>query len=136
MKLVNHDFKNKWILGSGATNHMTENPELLDGTTFPVPSISVNLGNNEKLMATSMGSFKSPKISISVLEVTGLNLNLISCAQLCADIQCWIVLYGTEGYIYDKGGNKLCSLQTLGNLFILKLGLQSSPDDLSPFFKK
>jgi len=104
---------------------MTGNPELLGGTACLISSISVYLGNNEKLMATWIGSFKSPKISIPVFVVPGLNINLISCAQLCVDLQCWIVLNGTRGYIYDKGGNKLCSLQTLGNLFILQLGFQS-----------
>jgi hypothetical protein len=47
---------------------MTGNPELLDGTTCLDPSISVYLGNNEKLMATRIGSFKSPKISIPVVK--------------------------------------------------------------------
>ena len=136
MKHINHDLKEKWILDSGATNHMTGNPELLDGATCPVPSIYVYLGNNEKLMATRIGSFKSPKISIPVLVVPGLNVNLISCAQLCADLQCWIVLNGTGGYIYDKGGNKLCSLQTLGNLFILELRLQSKSRCLVTLFSK
>ena len=67
MKLINHDLKDKWILDSGASNHMTGNPELLDGTTCLVPSISVYLANNQKLMATRNGLFKSPKISIPVL---------------------------------------------------------------------
>jgi len=106
MKLINNDLKDKWILDSGANNHMTGNPELLDGTKCLVPSISVYLGNNEKFMAMQIGSFKSPKISIPVLVVPGLNVILIFCAQLCADLQCWIVLNGTGGYIYDKGGNK------------------------------
>jgi len=67
MKLINHNLKDKWILDSGATNRMTRIPELLDGTTCLVPSTSVYLGKNEKLMATRIGSFKSPKISIPVL---------------------------------------------------------------------
>jgi hypothetical protein len=33
MKLTNHDLRDKWILDSGATNHITGNPELLDATT-------------------------------------------------------------------------------------------------------
>jgi len=33
IKLINHDLKDKWILDSNATDHMTGNPELLDGTT-------------------------------------------------------------------------------------------------------
>jgi len=65
-----------------------------------------------------------------------MNVKLISCAQLCADLQCWIVLNGTGGCIYDKGGNKLCSLQTLGNLFILELGLQSKSRCLVTLFSK
>ena len=80
IKLINHDLRDKWILDSGATNHMTGNPELLDGTTCFFPSISVYLGSNEKLIATGIGSFKSPKISNPVLVVPGLNVNLISCA--------------------------------------------------------
>jgi len=119
MKLINYELKNKWILDSGAINHMTGHPELLDGTTCLVSLISLYLGNNEKLMAAQIVSFKSPKILIPVLVVPGLNVNLISYAQLCADLQCWIVINGTGGYICDKGGNKLCSLQTLGNILIL-----------------
>jgi len=34
MTLIKHDLKDKWILDSGATNHMTGKPELLDGTTM------------------------------------------------------------------------------------------------------
>jgi hypothetical protein len=33
MELINHDLKDNWILDSGATNHMTGNPELMDGTS-------------------------------------------------------------------------------------------------------
>jgi hypothetical protein len=60
---------------------MSGHPEVLDGTTCLVPSSSVNLGNNEKLMATRIRWFKLPKISIPVLVVPGLNVNLTSCAQ-------------------------------------------------------
>jgi hypothetical protein len=35
-----------------------------------------------------------------------------------------------------KGGNKLCSLQTLGNLFFLELGLQSNSRCLVTLFSK
>jgi len=87
-------------------------------------------------MATRNGSFKSPKISIPFLVLPGLNVYLISCAQLCADLQCWIVLNGTRGYMYDKGENKLRSLQTLGNLFILELGLQPKSRCLVTLFLK
>ena len=78
MKLINHDLKNKWILDSGATSDMTGNPELLDGTICQEQSISVYLGNNEKLMATRIGSSKSPKISIPVLVVPGLNVSFLA----------------------------------------------------------
>jgi len=98
MKLINYDLKDKWILDSGATNHMTGNSELLDGTTCLVPSISVYLGNNEKLMETRIGSFKSPKISIPVL--------VAPCAQLCADLKCWML------HLRQRR-TKLSSLQTL-----------------------
>jgi hypothetical protein len=57
MKSINHNLKDKWILDSGATNHMTGNPELLDDTTCIVPLISVYLGSNDKLMATQISSF-------------------------------------------------------------------------------
>ena len=79
---------------------MTGNPELLDGITCLVPSISVYLGNNEKLIATPIGSFKSPKISIPVLVVPGF------------------------------------SLQTLGILLFLELGLQSKSRCLVTLFSK
>ena len=62
MKLINHDLKDKWILDSGATNHKTGNPELLDGTTCLIPSISVYLGNKEKLTLTS---FLAPNCALT-----------------------------------------------------------------------
>ena len=46
MKLINHDLKDKRILDSGAINHMTGSPELLDGIICLVPSISAYLGSN------------------------------------------------------------------------------------------
>ena len=101
---------------------------------MPRPMNSVYLGNNKKLTTAQIGN--SPKSSIPALVLPGLNVNLISCAQLCADLQCWIVLNGTGGYIYDKGGNKLCSLETLGNLFILELGLQAKSRSLVTLFSK
>jgi len=61
MELIKHDLKDKWILDSGATNHMTGNPELLDGTTSLVHSISVYLGKNEKLMASEPAHSSHPR---------------------------------------------------------------------------
>jgi hypothetical protein len=61
MNLINHDLKDKWIVDSGATNHMTGNPELLDGTTCLIPY----LGSNEKLMATRIGSFLVPNCALT-----------------------------------------------------------------------
>ena len=136
MRLINHDLKDKSILDSGATKHMTGNPELLDGTTCPVPSISVCLAYNEKLMVTRIGSFRSPKISIPFLVVPGLNVNLISWVQLCSDLQCCIVLNRSGGYTYDKGEKKVISFQTLGNPLILELDLQSKFRCLDTLFSK
>jgi len=49
------------------------------------------------------------------IQVTpGLNLNF------CIPV---IVLNDTEGFIYFGGGNKLCSVQIVGNLLISELGL-------------
>jgi hypothetical protein len=60
-KVSKHDLKDKRILDSGATNDMTGNSKLLDGTTCLVASISAYLGNNEELMATQIGLFNSPR---------------------------------------------------------------------------
>jgi len=102
MKSVDRYLRDKWILDSGAKNHMTENSRLLDCTTCLVFSIFVYLGGSDRLMTTQIGSFKSPQISFPIFEVPGLNLSLTSCAQLCADMGFWIVLHGTRGIIYDK----------------------------------
>jgi len=116
MKLINHDLKDKWILDSGATNQMTGNPELLDGTTFLVLSISVYLGNNEKLMATS-----------------GLNVNLNSWAQLCTDLQCWIVLLKAASTTKEEK-SYACS-KLLETYSFWSQAHNESPDALSPFFQ-
>jgi len=115
MKSVDRYLRDKWILDSGAKNHMTENSRLLDCTTCLVFSIFVYLGGSDRLMTTQIGSFKSPQISFPIFEVPGLNLSLTSCAQLCADMGFWIVLHGTRGIIYDKE-EQLWSPQILENL--------------------
>jgi len=46
----------------------------------------------------------------------------------CTDLKFWIVLNETRG--------KLCSFQTVGNLFVLELGLQSKSPCIVTLFPK
>ena len=83
MKLINHDLRDKWILGGGATNLMIGNPELLDEPHASSHHSPCYLGEREKLMITQFGSFKSPNISFRISVLPGLNSSHFLHATMC-----------------------------------------------------
>ena len=76
--------KDKWILDSGWSRHMTGNPELLNNLKYEDGGL-VNFGDNSKeyiIGIGNVGNSETPTIS-DVLLVRNLKHNLLSISQLC-----------------------------------------------------
>ena len=76
--------KDKWILDSGCSRHMTGNPKILNDTIYQDGGL-VNFGDNSKgyvIGIGNVGNSKTPLIS-DILLVRNLKHNLLSISQLC-----------------------------------------------------
>ena len=76
--------KNKWILDSGCSRHMTGNPDMLNDIIYKDEGL-VNFGDNSKgyvIGIGKVGNFETPIIT-NVLLVKNLKHNLLSISQLC-----------------------------------------------------
>ena len=76
--------KNKWILESGCSRHMTGNPNILTDIIYKDGGL-VNFGVNSKgyvIGIGKVGNSETPTIT-NVLLVKNLKHNLLSISQLC-----------------------------------------------------
>jgi len=83
----------KWILDSGALEHLSSNPELF---TYPSPltnPIYVNFPDSSKVKASHIGSVALfPDLIIHrVLYVPSFKINLLSIHKLCMQLECFII---------------------------------------------
>src|SRR5574338_547207 len=76
--------RNKWILDSGCSGHMTGNPDMLNNIIYKDGGL-VNCGDNSKGYVISIGKVGNSKTPIitNVLLVKNLKHNLLSINQLC-----------------------------------------------------
>lgn len=76
--------KDKWILDSGCSRHMTGNPEILKDITYQDGGL-VNFGDNSKGYVVGIGNVGNSKTLLisDVLLVRNLKHNLLSISQLC-----------------------------------------------------
>ena len=76
--------KNKWILDSGCSRHMTGNPDMLNDIIYKDRGL-VNFGDNSKGYVIGIGKVGNSETPIitNVLIVKNLKHNLLSISQLC-----------------------------------------------------
>ena len=76
--------RNKWILDSGCSRHMTGNPNMLNNVTYKEGGL-VNFGDNSKGYVIGIGNVGNSETPIitNVLLVRNLKHNLLSISQLC-----------------------------------------------------
>ena len=91
------DFNNhEWFLDSGATSHITNNPDNLDVSTVYAGNERVLVGNGQSLPISHKGSVSNiiPHSSLvlsNVLVVQPLQKNLISISQLTKKLNCCVI---------------------------------------------
>ena len=76
--------RNKWILDSGCSRHMTGNPNMLNNIIYKDEGL-VNFGDNSKGYVIGIGNVGNSETPIitNVLLVKNLKHNLLSISQLC-----------------------------------------------------
>ncbi|KAL2901568.1 Retrovirus-related Pol polyprotein from transposon RE1 [Bienertia sinuspersici] len=112
MSGINFSTSSSWILDTGATNHITNNYQLLFDTT-PVSHWPVGLPNGQHAMATLIGSVSlSPRLILkNVLYVPELHCNLISVSKLIDTSNCFV-----------QFTNDLCAIQDLHSRMLIGTG--------------
>ena len=86
---------NKWVIDSGATNHMTGNPKTFSSFRSHLASSPVTIADGSTSNVVGSGTVK-PTSSItlsSVLSLPKLAFNLISVSKLTKDLNCCISFF-------------------------------------------
>ena len=87
-------FNSRWIIDSGATDHICSSLELFDSyNIFDKSPNKITVADGKKLKIENIGTvtFGSGIILKNVLHVLRLQFNLISTHKLCKDMDCDVV---------------------------------------------
>ena len=117
--------KNKWILDSGCSRHMTGNPDMLNDIIYKDGGL-VNFGDNSKgyvIGIGNVGNSKTPTIS-NVLLVKNLKHNLLSISQLC-DIGYKIKFEKDKCHIIDSNLNIIFEGIRKKNIYVLSMKISN-----------
>jgi len=113
--------KNKWILDSGCSRHMTRNLDMVNDITYKDGGL-VNFGDSSKgyvIGIGNVGNSKTPTIS-NVLLVRNLKYNLLSISQLC-DGGYKIKFEKDKCHIEDSNSNIIFEGIRKRNIYILSM---------------
>ena len=117
--------KNKWILDSGCSRHMTVNPEILNDIIYEDGGM-VNFGDNSKgyvIGIGNVGNSKTPTIS-DVLLARNLKHNLLSISQQC-DKGYKIKFEKDKCHIEDNKSNIIFERIRKKNIYILNMKISN-----------
>jgi len=82
-----------WILDSGATNHISSEPNFLTHTTLPtIPLVNLPTGSTAPITATGNVNFNKDITLQNVLCVPSFHLNLMSASRLTNALNCCVIL--------------------------------------------
>ncbi|TQD82403.1 hypothetical protein C1H46_032045 [Malus baccata] len=114
-----------WILGTGASHHMTFNIASLNNVTPFEGAETIKFRNGQGLSIHNIGStmIKTPFSSLilnQVLHVPSIAVNLLSVTQLCKDNKCWFICDDIVFFVQDKEQSKSYTKEglSLENCFI------------------
>lgn len=88
----------KWIVDTGATDHMTADFKLLDNVKSAVSNMTLNLPNGAKAHVTHLGdvTLENGLKLLNVLYVPAFSHNLLSVHKLSRDNDCYAIFSPTE----------------------------------------
>ena len=98
-----HIFQNKkWILDSGATNHMTGNKNLLDNFEKYETKQFITVANGDKMEILGKGSITIfEKIIPNVLFIKDCTSNLLSIGKIAKELNCEII-FSSKKVIFQE----------------------------------
>ena len=107
-----NEFRNAWILDSGATDHMTHNPNQFK-TYLPCPSnrkIVVVDGTTTIMAGIGDVQVTSNLVLKNVLHVPQLSTNLVSIQKLTQDLSCRVIFDASFCEFQDQGSKRKIGL--------------------------
>ena len=113
---------NSWIIDTGATDHMTNNPEHLITSNPPKQSI-IQTASGEPEAVTCQGSVKvSSSMELdTVLVVPSLSSNLLSVSQITEALNCYVIFWPNECVFQDIATHQILGCGTRrGRLYYLE----------------
>jgi hypothetical protein len=95
--------KNKWIVDSGATDHMTCEPKQLQNfTKLKEPQyVTVANGNKTKILGTGTTNFLNKNVK-DVLYLPDFNSNLLSVRKITQDLNCDVIFSPNKVTFQDR----------------------------------
>ena len=121
------EFKNAWILDSGATDHMTHNPNQFK-TYLPCPSNrKIVVADGTTTTVSSIGNVQvtSNLVLKNVLHVPQLSTNLVSIQKLTQDLSCRVIFDASFCEFQDQGsGRKIGLAKEHNGLYFLRTSSQ------------
>ena len=108
---VNSTYSNKWVIDSGATDHITSSLELLHKIS-PSPYSSIALPNGNKVPIDAIGSVQfGSNLSLSkVLHVPSFCVNLLSVSKMTKYSNCSITFFPDFCFLPDLATKKTIGL--------------------------
>lgn len=99
----NKESNDDWVVDSGATEHITYDPDFLDNKIKSELEVPVTIANGTKVPVKGKGSgiLKGGTKIDKVLYVPDLNYNLLSIGKLANDLKC-VVSFFPDFYVMQK----------------------------------
>jgi hypothetical protein len=93
--IANSTSQTKWIIDSGATDHMTGNSKLISDIHYKQSTHAVTLADGSQAFVQGIGKLRlsSHLLLNSVLYLPKLSFNLISVSQITKDLKCSISFF-------------------------------------------
>ena len=105
---MSNEFRNAWILDSGATDHMTHNPNHFK-TYLPCPcNRKIVVADGTTTTVASIGDVQvtSNLVLKNVLHVPHLSTNLVSKQKLTQDLSCHVIFDASFCEFQDQGSRR------------------------------
>lgn len=119
---ISRFFSHEWVIDSGATDHMTNDPSILEIKTQPTQSL-IKTANGGSADVISEGSAKiSESMNLeSILVVPSLSSSLLSVSQVIDQLNCYVSFWPNKCFFQDIATDQILGYGTRrGRLYYLE----------------
>ena len=102
---------NNWIIDTGATDHMTNDPMKLTTSRTP-KQLSIQTANGDIAPVTNEGSVRvTNSMDLDcVLVVPSLSANLLSVSQITEALNCYVIFWPNRSFMYQVSSHNTFSI--------------------------